>query len=138
MCVRIGSCQLWTCSKTVGLAMISFQVLPQINVHIFSRSDIRTFLLTATLWTRNFLNPSGIICLVFLFDPYPILGINRVPRNRRRTQLSIPFGLRQLGCHKNQTTCMLMLGRRRRERKMFWYITKKMIEIVEISNKWYL
>lgn len=52
---------------------------------------------TLTLCTINFLNPSGMRCLVFLLLPYPILGIIYIPLNFLLTLLSIPLGLRQLG-----------------------------------------
>jgi hypothetical protein len=49
------------------------------------------------LCTTNFLNLLGRKCLVFLSEPYPILGIKVTPLNFLLTRESIPFGLRQLG-----------------------------------------
>lgn len=43
--------------------------------------------------------PFGSLCLVFLLEPYPTLGILRAPLNFLRTRLSIPLGFLQL-CYK--------------------------------------
>lgn len=44
--------------------------------------------------------PFGSLCLVFLLEPYPTLGILRAPLNFLRTRLSIPLGFLQLGYKK--------------------------------------
>merc|ERR1719189_2297891 len=49
-----------------------------------------------TLWISTFLKPLGIMCLVVLDEPYPMLGMRYIPLNLRRTLLSIPFGFLQL------------------------------------------
>merc|ERR1719194_171998 len=56
---------------------------------------MRSISMSFGLVTKNFKNPLGTMCAVFLFDPYPIFGFLISPRTPRRAEQSIPRGTRQ-------------------------------------------
>ena len=95
-CFLFGTAQ-FSLGQMVQLVMIIYSLLMAQDVFYDAHLVEPTWTHTLALFTGNLKNPFGNMCLVFLLEPYPTLGIFLAPLNFLLTLLSIPLGLRQLG-----------------------------------------